>query len=289
MDAAHVVADSGAGLLAAGAGVLVARRGSRERACATTTVWRTWTRRRCRRSTGPCRRCPVRSAPAPPAPSGRGTAESRRWRRARAARPRRCPAWVLAASRRVLAQLRDAARSPDLHAARGPRVGVARCPLARRVLGDAGAADGWLLGCAPRDAVGRGRGRCVCSFRASTSRRSPRAPALPLRRALVDAVVGKKVQPRLGGGARPARASGGFAPRRSALPEMRVSRGRDGARRRGALSGAAPCSRGLPAARRWLVSRGRCSRGRGRARSWRSRRCASTGRGGSWCWRAGCG
>ena len=57
LDAAHVVADSRARLLGGRPGVLVPRRGSRRTGRATSTGWRTWTRRRRRRRTGRCRRC----------------------------------------------------------------------------------------------------------------------------------------------------------------------------------------------------------------------------------------
>ena len=114
----------------------------------------------------------------------------------------------------------------------------------------------------------------------------PKAPALPLRRALVDAVVGKQVQlvsaealelqslpgaSSLCGGPGGDGRSGGTA-----------RCGRRGARCRLASSPVDWCRR------RWLVSRGRCSKGRGRARSSRSRPCASTARVRSWSWLDGC-
>ena len=84
-------------------------------------------------------------------------------------------------------------------------------PLARRAGGDARAADGRLLGL--EGAVGDGAGvRAGLRHAAEAS-----APALPLRRALVEAVVGKKVR-LVSAEALDLRGSRAFGPRRWVSP-----------------------------------------------------------------------
>ncbi len=98
---------------------------------------------------------------------------------------------VRRACRLVLPRLGSRGRSgrcvPGLHEARVPRVGLAGHPLARCFLGDGRAADGGLLDAAEPSGTVRA---FVPGLRVPTD---PKAPALPLRRALVDAVVGKQV------------------------------------------------------------------------------------------------
>ena len=79
-----------------------------------------------------------------------------------------------------------------LHAPRRPRGGVARRRRARRALGDARAADGRAS-----TRCTSPRARCACSSPGFDFPQDEQAAALPIRRALADAVVGRRVQ--LGG------------------------------------------------------------------------------------------
>ena len=94
-----------------------------------------------------------------------------------------CPSWILAAA--------PDAVSPTCTRHGDPDVGLASSPRPRRLVGHSRAPDGWLLGPSRR----RGRGAAVRVFVPGLDfPADPKAPALPLRRALVDAVVGKQVR-----------------------------------------------------------------------------------------------
>ena len=240
-------------------------RGSRT-VCGTTTAWRTWTRRRCRRSTGRSAPCRLHRAEGGGDDGGADGTERGEGEPV----PGSCPRWVLAAA--------PDAVSPGC-TKHGDPESVSLNILAR----DASAATlelrtggFWTL----QEPSGTVR-VFVPGFDFPTD---PKAPALPLRRALVDAVVGKQVE-LVSAEAFELQSFQGLRPSAVGAAEMSVSR--DGTVR--------PARRSLPA--RFLsrgfvpaeVARlaGQRSRGRGRARSSRSRPCASTARVRSWSWRAG--
>ncbi len=178
MDASDVVADPGPRLVASGAGVLLARHGPRRTGRATTTGWRTWTRRRCRRSTGRSRLSPRRLPPAEGGGGGGGGDGAERGGGEPV--PGSCPTWVLAAAPDAVSPVCTKHGDPE---------SVSLNILSR----DASAATlelhtggFWTL----QEPSGTVR-VFVPGFDFPTD---PKAPALPLRRALVDAVVGKQVE-----------------------------------------------------------------------------------------------
>ena len=266
------VADPGARLVRHGPGLLLARRRAFERHALLLPP-----RGRGRDVARDVARPGVGGARGRPGRRGTGGDPRRRTpaRRSAALRAPSCPDWVLRGLRRRCAGSPD--RRPRLHAPRRPRGRLARRPLARLATGDARAPDGRLL----RAAGGLGQGARVRARLRLPAGPEGRGAALPPR----AGGRGRGPQVQLGG-VRALEQQGfpGLVP--AALGEAEMQVARDGTVRAARREAREPrrCAR----APSWRGSCRASSRERRRARSWRSRRCATTRGASSCCSRSGC-
>ncbi len=167
---------------------------------------------------------PVSAVPQAAVPgAGNGNGPAKGGDEKQAAAPS-CPAWVRKPTARPLV------RTPPLRcsAARGtaiPRRSRWVSSRATRALRRSSFARAASTRCTPCRVRARQRDRCACSCRASTSRSRTRRRRCRIRRALIDAVVGRKVQ--LGGvRALELERFRGLVP--SALGKAEIQVGRDG-------------------------------------------------------------
>ena len=187
-----------------------------------------------------------------------------------------CPTWILAAAPDAVTPVCTRHGEPDSVSLQVLARGASSATVELRTGGF------WVL----RDVAGEVRGEVRVFVPGLELPTDAKAPALPLRRALVEAVIGKQVR-LVSAQAFDLQSFPGLRPSAVGQADMAIGAGRHG-------TAGAPFVAGRDSSpadscrRRWRVFRGRCSRGRGRARSWRSRPCGSTGRVRSWCWRGGC-